>query len=473
MQKSVRLHKEGETEEDLLQWSQSLSGEGTGHKSNSNKALNPRHPASGFNLPPSDFTDMDNPSSSDRQRAGAVSEGMDALVFIAPSAFLHVLRDCDVNLTPEEEATLLDCLDTERIAKQQAQSFQPVHFGQRANTAKLLFHDQNSGGFTLPMVDFQSFLSFCSRHCGSWVDTQPTLQKTLYEAIATLHSPLQALQEFLILLASFDERSVGLISQRAFMICCHRSSLLANVTDHTLHQLTDVLAVDGAGEIDYKAFAIHLRGICSGIALQAQDASMSLLAQLLHQASDPASTLRPLRNWLIQHSDLQSLLLTTRELNALLREFSVVYRPEDLDLLLLEVGKEVDLNDLNTLTNKNNAASSIGLTPDRRRDPRGNRAQYQIANADRTAHVVDTKQLMSLLMTRRASWILRNPRLARHLLLSLKRIYVQRHSGAGMTRYVRYLDSCLCCRCVPFLMNHRQSVYVPRFSVISLPYDLD
>lgn len=36
---------------------------------------------------------------------------------IPPSAFLHCLRNCGVVLTVEEEATLLDCLDTERLAK--------------------------------------------------------------------------------------------------------------------------------------------------------------------------------------------------------------------------------------------------------------------------------------------------------------------------------------------------------------------
>jgi hypothetical protein len=49
--------------------------------------------------------------------AGGAEDGNGAGTGIPPSAFLHCLRDCGVVLTVEEEATLLDCLDTERLAK--------------------------------------------------------------------------------------------------------------------------------------------------------------------------------------------------------------------------------------------------------------------------------------------------------------------------------------------------------------------
>ena len=41
----------------------------------------------------------------------------DADASISPAAFLHSLRENGVSLSIEEEATLLDCLDTERQAE--------------------------------------------------------------------------------------------------------------------------------------------------------------------------------------------------------------------------------------------------------------------------------------------------------------------------------------------------------------------
>lgn len=50
-------------------------------------------------------------------RTGASSKRFQYHHGIPPAAFLHCLRECGVNLTVDEEATLLDCLDTERLAK--------------------------------------------------------------------------------------------------------------------------------------------------------------------------------------------------------------------------------------------------------------------------------------------------------------------------------------------------------------------
>eukprot|EP01033_Poteriospumella_lacustris_P002266 gene2266-1657_t len=396
----VQLNKEAETEEDLLVWSQRLTSDG------------------------------DEPPSSSSSSAGAGATAAAAVVMIAPSAFLHVLRDCHVHLSPEEEATLLDCLDTERIARQEASSFAPIHHhSQQKNTARLLFGSGGGGGgdgFNVPMVDFQSFLSFCSRHCGSWVDNKPRLQSALHDAIATLHNPLQALHEFITLLTSFDERKQGFISQRAFLICCHRARLLANVPETVLTELTEVLAVDGAGEIEYRSLILQLRGICSGLTMQQlETAHTSLLHQLLRNASDHRETLAPLRNWLLHHTDIQAMMLTTREFNALLREFSVLYRPDDLDLLLMEIGQEVDFQDVASVmaTSKAHVGRATG---ERRYD-----SQHRVEHVQRTTWVVDTKKFMALCLRTRPSWLVRNPRLAKHLLLSLKRLYHQRHAASA------------------------------------------
>ena len=50
---------------------------------------------------------------------------IDADLGIPPSAFLHILRDHGVVLNVEQEATLLDCLDTERLASEEG-SFNSV-----------------------------------------------------------------------------------------------------------------------------------------------------------------------------------------------------------------------------------------------------------------------------------------------------------------------------------------------------------
>ena len=64
-----------------------------------------------------------------------------------------------------------------------------------------------------------------------------------------------------------------------------------------------------------------------------------LFPQLLKNATDVHNTLLPLRSWLVSHTDVDSFTLTPRDMNGLLREFSVVYRPEDLEALIADLSQ--------------------------------------------------------------------------------------------------------------------------------------
>lgn len=255
-----------------------------------------------------------------------------AALGIPPSAFLHCLRDCNVTLTVEEEATLLDCLDTERLAHQgQAEAERGP--GARGKEA-----------WSIPMIEYDTFLQYCNRHCGSWTDAAPEVAQAVKWAMKSISNPVLAVHEFASLMHAFDESSAGYVSKRAFQISCHRSRLLANLPEDAITSLTDILTVEGGGRIDYTAFIVYLRATCSS--LSRDTTAPGIIEQLIANGTDNKGTLLPLRNWLIRHTDMESFLLTTKDMNALLREFSVMYRPEDLDELLMDIGKHVDTNSM-------------------------------------------------------------------------------------------------------------------------------
>ena len=277
---------------------------------------------------------------------------------IPPSTFLHILRESGIILDVEEEATLLDCLDTERLADMSKgnESVLNKHaevgpedgikkaiasLGKNENRASAGDAKLNSafGGLGIPLIHFKSFLTFCARHTGDWMDAAPENTERIHEAIRGLQSPATALQEFTQMIQAFDETSSGFIGNRAFQIACHRSRLFANLSDEAVKETADILTAEGGGKIRYMGFFIHLRAVCSR-----QSASTDypgIGEQLLKNAVDAQYTLLPLRNWLLRNTDIESCLLTPRDLNALLREFSVMYRPEDLEALLMEIGQSV------------------------------------------------------------------------------------------------------------------------------------
>ena len=314
----------------------------------------------------------------DTGAAGGMGSGSDP--GIPPSAFLHILRESGVVLGVEEEATLLDCLDTERLADagKTGEGVRSKHdvgpedgisravasIGKNRNRASAGEALTNStfGGWGVPLIHYKSFLTFCARHTGDWMDAAPENTERIHEAIRSVQSPATALREFTQMIQAFDETSSGYIGNRAFQIACHRSRLFANLSDQAVKETADILTAEGGGKIRYTGFFIHLRAVCSQ--LSAGTDYPGIGEQLLKNATDAQFTLLPLRNWLLRNSDTDSCLLTPRDLNALLREFSVMYRPEDLEALLMEIGQSVG-RDSEHKSNQAGGASKLSVLDSR------------------------------------------------------------------------------------------------------------
>eukprot|EP00981_Chlorochromonas_danica_P005731 scaffold1182_cov229-Ochromonas_danica.AAC.7 len=371
---------------------------------------------------------------------GRASATGDVSYEIPPAVFLYVLRELHVDLSPEEEAILLDCLDTERIAKLQAKRLTD-HLVSTSSKKRTLWNSQSNNPsynqtseFALPSVDYQSFVSFCARHCGSWIDSNPKLYESIYTTIQSMHYPLMALQEFVLLCKSFDELNSGYISQRAFLICCNRSTLFAQLAEEKINELAMTLCIEGAGEIEYRIFCLQLRGMCASVQQDngqhstIHSSGLTIVQQIIRNASDQnnlqvSQSLLPLRKWLILHTDTQSLILTLKEFNALLREFSVIYRPEDLDLLFMEIGQDLDqhaLLDLNRSKGKKPAAGSVSRFASDLDD-----AILPLDNQINRVRVVSTKKLLQLLNRQRSAWTSRHPVLARQLMKALQTLPVE------------------------------------------------
>ena len=310
---------------------------------------------------------------------------------IPPSSFLYCLRECGVTLNIEEEATVLDCLDTERLAEL---SQAAAKTDKDSGSKKVI---ENGDNYGVPLIYYKNFITFCSRFCGDWTDSAPEVVISLRSAVQTIATPLVALQEFSSLIKSFDEMDSGTISGRAFQISCHRSRLMANFPESDVSKLVDILVIDGGGggRLRYSPFLLYLRGFCS--AINQQSAAPGIVEQLLNSATDSQGTLLPLRNWIIRNvegvvfkkfgayvddgsTDItqKSYLLNRRSLNGLLREFSIIYRPEDIDLLQIQV-------------------SNLSDTP---------------TGVDSSANkdvVVDSKNLFRLLLQTRGAWTMLHP----------------------------------------------------------------
>ncbi len=251
---------------------------------------------------------------------------------IPPSNFLYVLRDCGIVLSVEEEATLLDCLDTERLAELGAL--------ERKKKEKTVVTNQTFGAWGVPMVYYKSFLAFCSRHTGDWSDAAPETTTAVMNMIKATSDPMKGLHEFASLLQAFDEGKTSKVGNRAFQIVCHRARLFANLSENDIRSLSDILTAEGGGKIAYTSFLIHLRVMIAKAMADTNTDVPDIAEQLLANATDSKNTLLPLRNWLLRHTDVESCKLSLKELNALLREFSVLYRPDDLQALLMEMGSE-------------------------------------------------------------------------------------------------------------------------------------
>ena len=315
--------------------------------------------------------------------ASSGQSGQEADPGIPPSNFLHVLRECGVVLTVEEEATLLDCLDTERLAELSAL--------ERKKKEKTVVTNQTFGAWGVPLVYYKSFLAFCSRHTGDWSDAAPETTTAVQEMLRAASEPMKGLHEFSSLLLAFDEGKTGKIGNRAFQIVCHRARLFANLSETEIRNLSDILTAEGGGSIRYTSFLIHLRVMCGKVTSEQNSNVPDITEQLLQNCTDAKNTLLPLRNWLLRHTDVESCKLSMKELNALLREFSVLYRPDDLQSLLMEIG-------------------SAGLQEQQSPDsPEGSL----------TGHDIDTRDLFRHLFKMRGPWMQLQPYLCERMVTAM------------------------------------------------------
>ncbi len=377
---------------------------------------------------------------------------------IPPTIFLHVLRDLNVQFTPEEEATLLDCLDTERIIKlqmkqlknltkrhqyllqQELQEDLPDKYNKDTQAIQqkihsLLWNDDSSSSISamnktgLPMIDYYSFIQFVSRHCGTWIDSRPDLHALLTKILKHVYQPETMITELAHLFTSFDEKRNGLVSLRSFLVCCHRCRLFANVEEQILHDLAETLVVDGVGEIPYQDFLLQLKGIHLKISQEQQDMILAsqqdhyrsqglsakqavplvtIVRQFLDNATDGEfQTLLPLRNYLLQFMDLETMMMTVPDFQRLLREFSIVYQAQELETLLLEVGVDFEL------------ASPYDIADDQLTGGRN------MSDSNSVMRMVEMPKLLSKLMKARLPWYERNLPLVKKLLTSLAKVAKQ------------------------------------------------
>jgi Ca2+-binding EF-hand superfamily protein len=376
---------------------------------------------------------------------------------IPPTIFLHVLRDLNTQLLPEEEATLLDCLDTERLAKLHIRKLFKVsssslmrgreredeeEFHQQKKIHSLLWkeddenendsHSLGGGEDSLPMIDYYSFVKFVSRHCGSWTDSKPQLSNLLQKIVASLLHPLPCVQELFSLFVSFDENQNGFISMRSFLVACHRSRFFANVDEAIIEELGNTLVLDGVGEIQYRLFIVQLRGIYMKVMAERQEAASSdsangsIIHQLLENATDSETqSLTPLRNYLVstlQLDSLQSLVISLKEFQRLLREFSIVYQSTEFESLLLEIAVDYQTN---------SSANDFQLEEEFQEDEeefRTRRGRGRGAKGERgeVIKMIDIPRLMKLLMSARLPWYQRNLPLTKKLLHSLNKLSKER-----------------------------------------------
>ena len=308
---------------------------------------------------------------------------------IPPSAFLHCLRDCGVDLTVEEEATLLDCLDTERLAKTNS-GIEKVGHGLQYNGLQSREH------WSIPLIQFESFLSFCARHCGEWYDAAPEIHESIKIALKSINNQALCVQEFISLLHGFDEKNNGEVSKRSFLICCHRSRLLANLPEGKVNKLAEILCIDGGGKVRYSPFVVYLQGVSSQMSINSSEPT--LIHQLIQRCTDSDGTMIPLRRWLMKHTDTTNYILTRKDLAAMLREFSIIYRPEDLDLLIMQIGKKIDTRSSKAMENIIPATVDISQT-----------------------FIVDCRDLLKKLLNSNSHWTTRHAELCKKIKHSLKR----------------------------------------------------
>eukprot|EP01038_Epipyxis_sp_PR26KG_P004635 gene4635-6514_t len=302
--------------------------------------------------------------------------------FIPPSAFLHCLRECGVDLNIEEVATLLDCLDFENQTKLGNMKNKLKNENNQSNTVIM----DATAGFN-PLINYESFLQFCGRHCGSWYDAIPDVIDSLKLSLSAINNinPILVIHELLSLFHSFNEDNNSFITSQEFSICCHRSRLLSNFSEQNIQKMADCLVIDGNGKVNYTSFIIFLRTILNNSTknnITKKIHNISLIDQLTNNCMDSNGSIIPLRNWIIRNTDVDSNLLKMDEMDDLLQEFSVVYEAEELQSFLINI-KQIQNNYNNSLT-------------------------HNLSN-QRKEYVWDTRSFIHQVLVHREHWAIRHP----------------------------------------------------------------
>lgn len=341
---------------------------------------------------------------------------------VPASTFLHCLREAGVHLSVDDEATLLDCLDFESQALEMTEG--EATMGSLSVTAGGSSTHQRSqcNALSISLIKYSNFLSICSRHAGKWYQASPALNEHLKVIFMDKQDAdvLAGLKEFTLLLKTFDEESNGRVGYRPFLISCRRSRILSQLEPEVVTELAKVLAEEGSGTVPYELFVLHLKSLYHQIKnLRSLDKEVmaghksetfQLFNQLLTHGSDKKDgTLQPLRRWILHASDKNkqhmrqrdnfvvdpsAQVLSKQDVADLLRDFNVVYSPEDMDVFIDDIKMSSAIYDYFSETD----SSPLHYRP-------CNNSKYDEFS-------IDPSNLLHCLLQSRPSWALRNPKLS-------------------------------------------------------------
>eukprot|EP01041_Mallomonas_annulata_P005367 gene5367-10727_t len=364
---------------------------------------------------------------------------------VSPSSFLTCLRRVGVTLSVEEEAVLLDCLDAEWRAAEG--------------------HLMTKEDYAIPVIHYKTFLRVLSRHVGTWDAAYPHLAQRLREVVTLpiamtstigigefneeeyTHNSMSsfiALHELGISFRSFDENGTGYITQRSFQVCCHKSILTNRLDEEDIISISEALVLSPyesssatssstnsnrhsdikekcAGLIHYPSFLAHLRSLFvyfpnnnnneyendfNPISTGKNSLLSDIWQQLLKNVTDVKDgTISNLRAWILSNTDRENSILTPKDIMSLFRDFEVIYRPEHIQLLLMEIGFDnisPQITSSNTFNIRNNTQEY---------NDNNNDLNY-INTSNWREYIIDGKVLVSKLLHMRRHWVFRYPQLA-------------------------------------------------------------
>ena len=131
----------------------------------------------------------------------------------------------------------------------------------------------------------------------------------------------------------------------------------------------------------------------------------------------------------MRNTDMESFILTPKDMNALLREFSVMYRPEDLEELQMDIGKHVDASRIPTQQRSMKGAMDAELSLHSGKGPQALKK-----------HVIDSRDLMLQVLKARPRWTSCHPYLCKRMLKAMQLAGSNLAGGMGMNAGVGTSD---------------------------------